>query len=130
MPFAAQAGGGSNPMAQIGWMWGYMNSAWGGPIGAANHERQFSWYSKGGPVKRLAAGGMINEHVLGLGASGTRYELGERGSEVVTSQADMAAMLAELKALRRELVPATREAPARFAYALDKGAHAAAYAGR
>jgi hypothetical protein len=50
MPFAAQAAGGSNPTAQIRWMWNYMAGSYGGPIGAAAHERAFNWYSGGGPV--------------------------------------------------------------------------------
>jgi SLT domain-containing protein/phage-related protein len=42
-------------------------------------------YAAGGPVRKLAGGGYISEHVLGVGASGQRYELGEGGrSELVT----------------------------------------------
>ena len=44
MPFAAQAAGGSNPRAQIGWMASYMSQRYGGPIGAAQHEAAFNWY--------------------------------------------------------------------------------------
>jgi hypothetical protein len=46
-PFAGQAAGGSNPAAQIGWMWNYMAGSYGGPIGAADHERAFNWYGSG-----------------------------------------------------------------------------------
>ncbi len=38
----------SNPAAQISWMVGYMQSVYGGPIGAAAHERAFNWYDRGG----------------------------------------------------------------------------------
>lgn len=38
----------SNPAAQISWMIGYMQSRYGGPIGAAAHERAFNWYDHGG----------------------------------------------------------------------------------
>jgi hypothetical protein len=65
MPFAAQAAGGSNPRAQIGWMWGYMNSAWGGPIGAAAHERAFNWYGNG-----LAGGIFDHPTLIGVGDGG------------------------------------------------------------
>jgi hypothetical protein len=41
------AGGSSNPTAQITWMWNYMAGRYGGPIGAAAHERQFNWYGNG-----------------------------------------------------------------------------------
>ena len=57
MPFAAQAAGGSNPAAQIGWMEGYMRSRYGGAAGAAAHESAFNWYNRGGPVRRYASGG-------------------------------------------------------------------------
>jgi hypothetical protein len=46
-PFAGQAAGGSNPAAQIGWMWNYMGQRYGGPLGAAAHERAFNWYERG-----------------------------------------------------------------------------------
>jgi hypothetical protein len=48
LPFAGQAAGGSNPMAQISWMWNYMAGRYGGPQGAAAHERSFNWYDQGG----------------------------------------------------------------------------------
>jgi hypothetical protein len=47
LPFAGQAAGGSNPMAQIGWMWNYMATRYGGPVGAAAHEAAFNWYDTG-----------------------------------------------------------------------------------
>jgi len=43
----ASAGGSSNPTAQIEWMWNYMAATYGGPIGAADHERQYNWYGNG-----------------------------------------------------------------------------------
>jgi hypothetical protein len=48
MPFAAQAAGGSNPTAQIEWMWNYMAGRYGGPIGAWQHELSAGWYDNGG----------------------------------------------------------------------------------
>ncbi len=48
MPFAAQAAGGSNPMAQITWMWQYMKSVYGGPLGAEASELNRGWYDHGG----------------------------------------------------------------------------------
>ncbi len=47
LPFAGQAAGGSNPMAQIGWMWNYMAGRYGGPRGAAAHEMAYNWYGNG-----------------------------------------------------------------------------------
>lgn len=49
MPFAAQAAGGSNPTAQIHWMWNYMAGRYGGPIGAEQHEQSAGWYAHGTP---------------------------------------------------------------------------------
>lgn len=46
----AFAGGSSNPMAQITWMWSYMMSQYGGPLGAWAHEQAHHWYGKGGKV--------------------------------------------------------------------------------
>jgi hypothetical protein len=51
MPFAAQAAGGSNPAAQIGWMAGYIASTYGDPIRAAQHEAAFNWYDGGGSLR-------------------------------------------------------------------------------
>lgn len=42
-------------------------------------------YAGGGLVRKLAAGGYINEHVLGVGASGQQYELGEGGRAELVS---------------------------------------------
>jgi len=36
-----------------------------------------------------AEGGQINEHILGIGASGQMYEFGERGSETVIPNSKM-----------------------------------------
>jgi phage-related protein/lysophospholipase L1-like esterase len=44
----ASAGGSSNPTAQIEWMWDYMASRYGGPIGAWDHELSAGWYDHGG----------------------------------------------------------------------------------
>ena len=38
----------SNPAAQISWMIGYIQSRYGNPIGAYNHEQAFGWYDRGG----------------------------------------------------------------------------------
>jgi hypothetical protein len=54
MPKAAWpswAGGSSDPRTQIMWMWDYMASSYGGPIGAAAHEQQYNWYDNGGWLK-------------------------------------------------------------------------------
>jgi hypothetical protein len=48
-PFAGQAAGGSNPLAQEGWMWNYMAGRYGGPKGAAAHEATVGWYDGPGP---------------------------------------------------------------------------------
>lgn len=48
LPFAGQAAGGSHAGPQISWMIGYMRGRYGGPIGAAAHERAFNWYDNGG----------------------------------------------------------------------------------
>ncbi len=48
MPFAAQAAGGSSPVAQIAWMISYIQSAYGSPQNAAAHEAAFNWYDRGG----------------------------------------------------------------------------------
>jgi len=51
MPKAAWpswAGGSSNPAAQIGWMIGYIRSAYGSPQNAWAHELSAGWYDKGG----------------------------------------------------------------------------------
>jgi len=68
-PFAGQAAGGSNPAAQISWMWNYMSGVYGGPQGAAAHERAFNWYG----------GGLQN----GLFTRPTLIGVGERGPELV-----------------------------------------------
>jgi hypothetical protein len=56
----------------------------------------------------FARGGMINEPVVGVGASGRLYRFGEAGTEAVSSQADLQdvaallrAVLLELRALRK-----------------------------
>jgi hypothetical protein len=87
MPFAAQAGGGSNPTAQINWMWNYMAGRYGGPIGAEQHEQSFGWYDRGG---YLPPG-------LSVAYNGTGRP------EAVTTQGDMKAVVAEISALRADL---------------------------
>ena len=70
-PFAGQAAGGSNPMAQISWMWSYMKSVYGGPIGAWDHESAFHWYDNGGwlpPGPSLAFNGTGHPERVGNGA--------------------------------------------------------------
>jgi hypothetical protein len=59
MPFAAQAAGGSHAGPQLSWMYGYIHDRYGNPVNAANHERVFNWYARGGRVRKLAAGGLI-----------------------------------------------------------------------
>lgn len=70
MPFAAQAAGGSHAGPQINWMWDYMASVYGGPIGAAAHERAFNWYG----------GGLKN----GIFSRPTLIGVGDRGPERVS----------------------------------------------
>jgi len=77
LPFAGQKAGGSQPGPQIGWMARYMAGRYGGPIGAAAHERTFNWYHDGGP---------ITEAISGIGLSGRRY--GFEAGEWVTSRRD------------------------------------------
>jgi hypothetical protein len=69
-PFAGQAAGGSNPTAQITWMWNYMRGRYGGPLGAEAHEMAFNWYGHG--LKR------------GLFTRPTVIGVGERGAEEVS----------------------------------------------
>jgi hypothetical protein len=69
-PFAGQAAGGSNPTAQITWMWNYMRGRYGGPLGAEAHEMAFNWYGRG--LKR------------GLFTRPTVIGVGERGPEEVS----------------------------------------------
>lgn len=65
----ASAGGSSNPRAQITWMWDYMWSRWGGPLGAAANEAAHHWYGNG-----LDA--IVNRPTL--------IGVGERGAEHVS----------------------------------------------
>jgi phage-related protein len=132
----ASAGGSSNPTAQIEWMWNYMASTYGGPIGAAQHEAAYHWYGNGGP---------INEPVLGYGMrSGDRYMLGERGSEMVTpiggaqgggaTVADLAAKLDQLNASTKRLIDVSKQAPAatgqHVGAAINGAAHSASFSAR
>jgi hypothetical protein len=72
-PFAGTAAGGSNPMAQITWMWNYMQQRYGGPVGAAAHEAAFNWYDGGG---RLPVGASLSLNTSGRAESvlGSRAE--------------------------------------------------------
>lgn len=48
-PFAGQAAGGSNPTAQLTWMFQYIQSRYGNPVNAWSHEVAAHWYdSKSG----------------------------------------------------------------------------------
>jgi hypothetical protein len=78
----ASAGGSSNPTAQIEWMWNYMAGRYGGPVGAAAHERQYNWYGNGldaviGKPTLIGVGERGPEHVQvtpvvpGRGGGGT-----------------------------------------------------------
>ena len=69
MGWPAFAGGSSDPAVQIGWMVQYMQSVYGGPLGAAAHEKAFNWYGNG-----LDA---IFNHPTVIG-------VGERGPEAVS----------------------------------------------
>jgi hypothetical protein len=79
MPLAAQAIGGSNPAAQIGWMASYMAGRYGGPQGAAAHEVAFNWYDQGGvmpPGLSLAYNGTGAPEPLHRG-SGNTYNINQ-----------------------------------------------------
>jgi hypothetical protein len=102
MPFAAQRAGGSNPTAQEEWMWDYMATSYGGPIGAWQHELNYGWYDQGGglqPGWTMAYNGTgKTEQVVGPNGSGqtihVQIELGSnfRRSTGLTDQ-----QLADLK---------------------------------
>ncbi len=65
MPFAAQAAGGSNPAAQIGWMASYIRGRYGSPINAWAHEQAFNWYGGG-----LQGGVFSKPTLIGVGERG------------------------------------------------------------
>jgi len=84
MPFAAQAGGGSNAAAQIAWGLSYIKGRYGSPAGAWAHEMRFGWYDRGGWLppglslalnqtgrpERVGGGDTINVYVtVGHGAN-------------------------------------------------------------
>jgi hypothetical protein len=97
LPPAGRAAGGSNPTAQINWMWQYMAGRYGGPIGAEQHEQSFGWYDKGG---YLPPG-------LSVAYNGTGRP------EAVTTQGDMKAVVAAIQMMHREVVAAVAKvAPA------------------
>jgi TP901 family phage tail tape measure protein len=126
---------------QIIWGLNYIRGRYGSPAAAWAHEQANNWYGKGGlvsafsggAVTRMANGGVIGEPVMGIGASGRRYQLGEAGSEVVTPgdvvgrQIDL---LARIDAKLAALIGATKETPAGFAQALNHGAGLAAHGAR
>jgi hypothetical protein len=98
-PFAGQAAGGSNPRAQITWMWNYMAQRYGGPQGAAAHERAFNWYGSG-----LAGGIFTRPTLIGVG---------ERGPERVDiTPSSGPGSMAETNALLRQAIALLRVAPA------------------
>ena len=79
-------GGSANPMAQIGWMIGYMRSTYGDAIGAAAHERAFNWYGNG-----LRGGIFTRPTLIGVGERGPeRVDVAPAGrgggGQVVTVQ--------------------------------------------
>jgi hypothetical protein len=114
LPFAGQAAGGSNPMAQITWMWNYMKSVYGGPQGAASHEATFNWYDGGGSLRP----GLT----LAVNASG-------RAESVLGSRAED--LLDELCGLVGQLIGVTAAVPsatsAGLGGALSAGARRAGY---
>jgi hypothetical protein len=100
-PFAGQAAGGSNPAAQISWMEGYMQSRYGGAVGAAAHEQAFNWYDRGGfiPVG----------HSLAVNNTG-------RPERVLSGAQERS-----IEALLRELIGVVRRAPAATGHAMAEG---------
>jgi hypothetical protein len=91
MPRAAWpgwAGGQSDPRSQILWMWDYMASTYGGPVGAAAHEQQYNWYDNGGWLKP-GMNYMMNgtggwEHLSrdsGSGRGGVTIEIASSGNQ-------------------------------------------------
>ena len=112
-PFAGQAAGGSNPTAQITWMWDYMMSRYGGPLGAQAHEAAFRWYDAGGFLP-----------------TGPSLAMNTTGSpEAVVSPGSMG----RVEALLKQLVAAVNAAPARtgdaVGGALNGAARSARYSG-
>ena len=111
----------SNPAAQISWMVSYMNSVYGGPQGAANHESNFGWY-----------GGGLNA----IFRKATLIGVGERGPErvSVTPAASGDPALKETNALLRQVVAHLAANPDRTGAAVTDGLNGAArsayYSGR
>jgi cell wall-associated NlpC family hydrolase len=70
--------------------------------------------------KKMGGGGVLREPVLGYGRSGQGYALAENGPEHVISGAEMTALLAEVRAMRREVVAAVRAAPAATSVGLGR----------
>lgn len=78
--------------------------------------KQIAGLRRGGKVSKLGRGGTISEPVVGIGASGGTYVLGESGDEDVIPGSAMAALIAEVRALRAEMA----SAPARTAAGVGK----------
>ncbi len=122
-PFAGTQAGGSNPMAQITWMWNYMQQRYGGPAGAAAHEAAFNWYDGGGT---LLPGLSLNTTGRKESVLGSRAE--DLLRELVGAVQENTDVLAGLLAANNEL---TAAAPGRtgagLGAALGAGARSAAY---
>jgi TP901 family phage tail tape measure protein len=94
----------SNPAAQIRWMASYMSGRYGGPIGAAAHERSFSWYGRGG--------GFRANQLIGVGDRGRELISFSQPGQVHSPEASAAmlgggdllgALLTETRAMHTDM---------------------------
>ncbi len=118
-PFAGTAAGGSNPTAQITWMWNYMAGRYGGPAGAAAHEAAFNWYDGGGT---LLPG-------LSLNTTGRKESvLGSRAEALLEQLVGLVDELCGLQAAGNEIgAAAPSRTGAGLGAALGMGARSAQY---
>jgi hypothetical protein len=118
-PFAGQAAGGSNPTAQITWMWNYMQQRYGGPQGAWAHEQAFHWYDGGGT---LLPGLTLNTTGRKESVLGSRAE--DLLKELVGAVQENTDVLASAIAT---LTGVTAQGPAVMGAAMAGGARASVY---
>jgi len=145
MPFAAQRAGGSNPTAQIRWMFDYMAQTYGGPIGAAAHERAFNWYGagtasaapgwavvgeRGVPELVRFRGGESVTPMRYAGAGGVAAAAAAPGQPAPDLASRLDALGARLDALLRLTAGAPHAHASALAGALNGVAHDAGAAGR
>jgi cell wall-associated NlpC family hydrolase len=111
-----------------GTQWGTIISGTGGNMGFGVPP---GGYASGGAAKlrKLGHGGIIDEHVLGIGASGGLWEFGEAGREVVTPEADLSAKLDRLIGATDRLAARTGAAVADALTNMARGSSQRAWAG-